>query len=231
VKECLGRSFSAKKKKMPCSKEEALVSLFFNVSSFFLLLFLFFYCATHLLAKLFHFLGSNPIIFFFFFFFLIEFFVFCRNQNGYEYNLVSEDEEKEEAQGGGEGFFHAECLEKDNDLVADIIHGGEALFFHPNNHPQRNQALSEEFMSINEDPDHEDYAPEILSVDDSHEGEDRMFEDEELPPIETDSVCSSAPNQGCPTMPITTIDNDKNRHGTYIDCIMSSIKVCYISHM
>jgi hypothetical protein len=169
--------------------------------------------------------------FFFFFFFLIEFFVFCRNQNGYEYNLVSEDEEKEEAQGGGEGFFHAECLEKDNDLVADIIHGGEALFFHPNNHPQRNQALSEEFMSINEDPDHEDYAPEILSVDDSHEGEDRMFEDEELPPIETDSVCSSAPNQGCPTMPITTIDNDKNRHGTYIDCIMSSIKVCYISHM
>jgi hypothetical protein len=63
VKECLGRSFSAKKKKMPCSKEEALVSLFFNVSSFFLLLFLFFYCATHLLAKLFHFLGSNPIIF------------------------------------------------------------------------------------------------------------------------------------------------------------------------
>lgn len=185
---------------MPCSKEEALVRLFSNVSSSFLLLFLFFYCSTLLLAKLFHFLGSNPIIF--------------RNQNGYESNLFSEDEEEEEeAQGDKEeGYFHVECVEKDDLLVADIVHGGEALFFLPNNHPQRNHTLSEEFMSVNEDPD-EDYAPQILSVDDdSHEGDD-MFEDQELPPRDsTDSAFSSVPNHGGPTMPITTRDNDKNRH-------------------
>jgi hypothetical protein len=154
--------------------------------------------------------------FFFFFlsFFLIKFFVClcCRNRNRYEYNLFSEDEEEEEAEEDQEETrFHVECLEKDH-LVADIIHGSDALFFQPNSHPQRNQSLSQEFMSINEDPD-EDYAPEILSVDDSHEGDD-MFEDEDLPPRDSaDSVFSSVPNLGGPTMPKTTIDNDKNCHG------------------
>ncbi|XP_059454400.1 uncharacterized protein LOC132184691 [Corylus avellana] len=182
---------------MPCSKEEALVRLFCNVSSSFLLLFLFFYCSTLLLAKLFHFLGSNP--------------TFFRKQNGYEYNLFSDDEEEEEAQEDQEERrFHVECLDQDH-LVADIVHGSEALFFQPNSHPQRNQSLSQEFMSINEDPD-EDYAPEILPVDDSLEGDD-MFEDEEIPPRDSDdSAFSSVPNHGGPTMPKTTIDNDKNCH-------------------
>lgn len=126
--------------------------------------------------------------------------------------MFSDDEEEEEAQEDQEERrFHVECLEKDH-LVADIVHGSEALFFQPNSHPQRNQSLSQEFMSINEDPD-EDYAPEILSVDDSLEGDD-MFEDEEIPPRDSDDpVFSSVPNHGGPTMPKTTIDNDKNCHG------------------
>jgi hypothetical protein len=46
---------------MPCSREEALVRLFYNTSSFFHLLLLFLYVSSIVLAKFFYFVGSNPI--------------------------------------------------------------------------------------------------------------------------------------------------------------------------
>ncbi|XP_030937238.1 uncharacterized protein LOC115962527 isoform X1 [Quercus lobata] len=196
---------------MPCSEKEALVRLFYNVSSSFQLLFLFLYCSSFILPKFFHFLGRNPII--------------QRNQNRYEYNLSEDEAEVEvEEEEEDERYFHVECNEKDL-LVADIIGGGESLLFLPK-HPRRNQTLSEEFItpqeSLFEDPD-EDSALEIenLSVkcvhesDGEHDVED-VFE-EEIPTRDADSVYKSETNQGGPSMLISkdlhkseVEDNDKN---------------------
>lgn len=49
-------------KKMPCSKEEALVRLFYNASSSFQLLFIFLISLSILLLKFLNFIGSYPLI-------------------------------------------------------------------------------------------------------------------------------------------------------------------------
>ncbi|KAG2667426.1 hypothetical protein I3760_15G114700 [Carya illinoinensis] len=187
---------------MQCSKEEALLRLFYNVSSCFQLLFLFFYFSILLLPKLFHFLGSNAFL--------------QRNQNGYEYYIFSEDEElQEDEEEEEERRAHVECSdEKDHDLAADTVRGGESLLFFPNNHPtQSYQSFSEEFVSICEsingdsDPDHEDHStPETLSSvhafpggSDSENGVEDVSV-EEILTRDADSFRHSAQNQ---TMPIT----------------------------
>nr|DAD31790.1 TPA_asm: hypothetical protein HUJ06_010641 [Nelumbo nucifera] len=116
---------------MPCPKE-TLVLLFFNVSSSFHLLFLFFYFSSILLAKVFNFL--------------------CRktkhkstdyeDQVGY-FEEEEEEQEEEEEEEEDRLYFSVECTEKE-DLVADIIHGGEALLFLPTKRLEKNKTLLEE---------------------------------------------------------------------------------------
>ncbi|KAG2664528.1 hypothetical protein I3760_16G086100 [Carya illinoinensis] len=193
------------RKKMPCSKEEALVRLFYNVSSFFHLLFLFLYCSTLLLLKLFHFLGSNTLI--------------QRNENGYEYHFLSEEEEEEERY-----VHHAECTEKDDHLVADIIHGGEAVVS-LSSQSQRSNTLSEEFITPSE----------TLSVHESSRGSESedevedVFVEELLPTRDindADSVLlKSNPNQSRPTTSMPTsinlrkseLDQDKDKNPDHED--------------
>lgn len=98
--------------------------------------------------------------------------MFCRNQNGFEYPLSDEEEEiveeeKEEEDDDereeeercfvGHRFDHRQSTENDH-LVADIIRGGEALFFLNKNTTTRvrsfdRRTLSEEFLSPHESID------------------------------------------------------------------------------
>ncbi|XP_040999320.1 uncharacterized protein LOC121245092 isoform X1 [Juglans microcarpa x Juglans regia] len=196
---------------MPCSKEEALVRLFYNVSSSFHLLFLFLYCSTLLLLKLFHFLRSNPLI--------------QRNENGYEYHLLSEEEEVDQEEEEERYVHHAECTEKDDPLVADIIHGGEAPVLSLRSQSQRFKTLSEEFITPSE----------TLSVHESSRGSESedevedVFVEELLPTRDikdADSVIlKSDPNQSRPTtsMPISInlrkseLDQDKDKNPDHED--------------
>ncbi|KAF2319110.1 hypothetical protein GH714_013351 [Hevea brasiliensis] len=91
---------------MQYSKEN-LIWLFYNVSSSSLILFLFLYFSSTLLLKLLNFFGSYPI--------------FQRSQNGYEYNLFSDEKEEVDT----ETCYYTEPREKDH-LVADIIHDSES---------------------------------------------------------------------------------------------------------
>uniref|UniRef100_A0A5B7BZN7 Ribosomal protein L34Ae n=1 Tax=Davidia involucrata TaxID=16924 RepID=A0A5B7BZN7_DAVIN len=153
---------------MQCSKE-TLVGLFYNVSSSFLLLFLFFYFTSILLAKVFHFLGGNPI--------------FQRTHEGYEIGVFSDEEEEEE-----DGYFHFECTERDH-LVADIIHGGEALVFLPTRNPQNDKIFAEETVNHHEPVVDEAFtATEQSSIYGTPTSESEHDEEEEIPTRDTDSA-------------------------------------------
>ncbi|PON94504.1 Ribosomal protein [Trema orientale] len=212
---------------MPCSKEEALVRLFYNVSSSFQLFLLFFSLSFIFLYKFFHFVGSNPI--------------FPRSQNGYEYMFSDEEEDQDEEEEEEEeeerslddhrSEYHRAAIENDH-LVADIICGGEALHFLPNgvgfdrrgvvNDDQNlsaeefispQESLAEDDHDIDETHHHQDEndATELLSMhdtdtdsDDHDHGNDR----EKIPPRDTDRSIRNAVsnNEHWPTSPIVNID-------------------------
>ncbi|KAL5544776.1 hypothetical protein UlMin_008560 [Ulmus minor] len=218
---------------MPCSKEEALIRLFYNVSSSFKLLFLFFSLSFIFLSKFFYFVGSNPI--------------FPRNQNGPEYMFSDEEEEKEEEEEELEeewGYHYNQNSTENEHLVADIIRGGEALLFLPNDVVgyEMDQNFSEEqFLSPQEstieeeeeEEEEENYPTELISMHDTDEGTSEDDEyiigtkvDEEIKPRNhTDSNRNSVSKKGgWPTSPIITIelqkdlkDNDKNFQEYYFD--------------
>ncbi|KAF3438568.1 hypothetical protein FNV43_RR21331 [Rhamnella rubrinervis] len=212
-----------------CSKEEALVRLFYNLSSSFQLLFIFLYIFSIFLFKFLHFVGSNPI--------------FPRNQNGFEYLFsdeeeeIMEEEEEEERCFDGYGSDHHQSAENDH-LVADIIRGGEALLFLNKNNTTTttfqsfDQALSEEFLSphesissIDQHQDDENYPTELLSVHDTsssssspppkgseykYDQDDVVVADEITERDTADSVHDSVPNQACWTTSPITIDLTKS---------------------
>ncbi|KAL5079603.1 hypothetical protein RYX36_008024 [Vicia faba] len=129
---------------MPCSKEEALIRLFYNSSSSFKLLFLFIFSSSTLLLKILNFIGSYTL--------------FQSDQQyeyvSSEYDYEEEQEQEEEQEEVRESYFYEDSIEKDH-LVADIICGGEALMFlHSNNKSQRNHNFSieeeEEFITPQE---------------------------------------------------------------------------------
>lgn len=131
LKEHLGDDFRPiinNNKMQYCSKEEALLRLFYNLSTSFFLVFFFIFFSSILLFKFFYFLGSplfprsyyssfihktnNPFFHFFFFLSNINYlFIFCRNEYEYEYNMSSEEEEEEEEkeeEGYGNGIIYGE---------------------------------------------------------------------------------------------------------------------------
>ncbi|KAK9926289.1 hypothetical protein M0R45_023527 [Rubus argutus] len=178
---------------MPCSREEALVRLFYNTSSFFHLLLLFLYVSSIVLAKFFYFVGSNPI--------------FPRNQNGYENYLFSEEEEEEEEELEERHSFHVhgqQYYTENDHLVADIIHGGEVLKFLPKDNLQRGQISfsDQEFISARESLIEEDQ-DDVLQGSESEQ--DRSAE--EITPVrDTASVRNSVLNDRIWTTSPITID-------------------------
>ncbi|XP_062118128.1 uncharacterized protein LOC133831742 [Humulus lupulus] len=214
---------------MPCSKEEALVRLFYNASSSFQLLLLFSSFSFIFLTKFFHFIGSNPI--------------FPRSQYSHEYTF-SDEEEEEEDQEEEEVVenqervdhcfdYHHQNQDTDHDhdhdhLVADIICGGEALFFLPNdnnfgfdtlrgslvndNDNNNNDNDSDEYFttpqeSLVEEEDQND-ATELLSMHDTDtESDHDQYDDDHHNnnhSIIRNSV-SNNNNQPWPTSPVITI--------------------------
>lgn len=148
----------------------------------------------------------------------------CRNENGYEYHFLSEEEEEEERY-----VHHAECTEKDDHLVADIIHGGEAVVS-LSSQSQRSNTLSEEFITPSE----------TLSVHESSRGSESedevedVFVEELLPTRDindADSVLlKSNPNQSRPTTSMPTsinlrkseLDQDKDKNPDHGNCMHAS---------
>ncbi|KAK7291430.1 hypothetical protein RIF29_06567 [Crotalaria pallida] len=188
---------------MPCSKEEALVRLFYNASSSFQLLFLFLFSSSILLYKFLNFIGSYPLI---------------QRDEQYEYVSSEYDEEEEEEEEIQERYSYEDSniIEKDH-LVADIICGGESLLFHHNNEPQNQRTTtcssSEEFISLsnsfNEKDSEENYTSEVsfhksplVSDFETEDAEAISEAEEEEFPITTRDA-DSVPNPARPTSPIT----------------------------
>ncbi|KAA8542707.1 hypothetical protein F0562_023794 [Nyssa sinensis] len=183
---------------MQCSKE-TLVRLFYNVSSSFQLLFIFFYFTSLFFARLFHFLGGNPIL--------------ERTQEGYEFGAFSEEEEEEEEEDNE--YFHVDCTEKDH-LVADIIGGGESLVFLRNRNLQKDQIFAEEIVNHHEPVDEEtdeSFITEQSSIYGTPASESEHNMEEEIPKGDTDSAYNCDTNDGGLISPITM---DSNRSGPEI---------------
>ncbi|KAK7271253.1 hypothetical protein RJT34_26992 [Clitoria ternatea] len=218
--EYFGVQFGATTKKMLCSKEEALVRLFYNASSSFQLLFLFLFSSSTLLIKFLNFIGNYSI--------------FQRDQN-YEYVSSEYDDEEEEEEEVQESYSYVHDSIETDHLVADIICGGETLLFlHNNNnhHTLRSHSSSEEFItpqdSLIEDSSEEKCSTETLFshksplVSDFENEEDA----EEFPAEDADSVPNSAPVESRPTSPIFNQnlqnksdleDSDKNYNEDHVD--------------
>ncbi|XP_014520382.1 uncharacterized protein LOC106777289 [Vigna radiata var. radiata] len=194
---------------MPCSKEEALVRLFYNVSSSFHLLFLLLFSSSLLLI---HFLN-----------FIASFTIFQRDHH-YEYVSSEYDEEEEEEEEEIQERYSYEHDSGESDhLVADIIAGGETLLFVHNDLPLRTHSSSDEFTSprdsLVEEELEENYSTETLFFHKSPLVSDieNVQEVEEFPAEDADSVPNSVPDESRPTSPITlnlyksdSPDSDKN---------------------
>ncbi|KAL2625970.1 hypothetical protein GLYMA_07G091900v4 [Glycine max] len=178
---------------MPCSKEEALVRLFYNASSSFHLLFLFLFSSSVLLIKFINFIGSFNIF----------------QRDHYEYVSSEYDEEEEEAEEEiQESFSYVHDSIESDHLVADIICGGETLLFVHNNKPQRILSSSEEFSSPRDsliEDSEENCSTESLSFHKSPLVSDFENEQdaEEFPAEDADSVPNSVPAESRPTSSIT----------------------------
>ncbi|KAK6249663.1 hypothetical protein SCA6_003668 [Theobroma cacao] len=211
---------------MPCS-EQALVRLFYNLSSSSLLLLLFLYSSSILLARLFYFIGSYPLI--------------QRNQNGYDYSMFSEEEEaqEEEEEEYADRFYRVNCMEKDH-LVADIIHGGESLLFLPDNSFQtiQNDGAEEsnnppDHQLTSEDQENASYTTEQFSAHDSspcsdseHDDGDTELLDGEIPTKDADSLCNSDVNdQDGPTPIVSPILTEQDK-SDQVDNDEDGVEIC-----
>ncbi|XP_030536398.1 uncharacterized protein LOC115745130 [Rhodamnia argentea] len=208
---------------MPCSKEEALQRLFYNISSSFQLLFFFVFVSSTLLSKLFHFFANISW--------------FQRNQAEHEdcfseEDVEEEDEEEEEEEEIQEHYEQSRYYQvgtRENDLVANIIHGGEGLLFYHNgvNSPKRRKTLlmeeegggggetDHEEQLVHEETDDSNTTHELVSAQDSsighHDWESEVEEDvveEEVPTA--DSLRDSGPTDDVGLTSRTDADRHKN---------------------
>ncbi|KAF2324838.1 hypothetical protein GH714_017900 [Hevea brasiliensis] len=104
--------------------------------------------------------------------------IFQRSQNGYEYNLFSDEKEEVDS----ETCYYTEPREKDH-LVADIIHGSDSLVFLSNTSiAQRTQNHVQEFVNSRQPVEGEDddsgYINQELEnrkADKNFNGDERFF--------------------------------------------------------
>ncbi|XP_058088625.1 uncharacterized protein LOC131235457 isoform X2 [Magnolia sinica] len=155
---------------------------FSHVSTSFNLLFLFFYFSSHCLTRFFQTHFRKPI---------------STRSNGFEEDPHEENHLSDCSQEGNLGFFSSQCFEKE-DLVADIILGGEALVFLPSRSSQDAPPLVEEGEDTEEEhEDHEEnkfedlstveqvsgpeYASESIIYEEENDEEEAQENDEEEP--------------------------------------------------
>ncbi|KAL2321196.1 hypothetical protein Fmac_030165 [Flemingia macrophylla] len=206
---------------MPCSKEEALVRLFYNASSSFHLLFLFLFSSSLLFIKFFNFITASFTIL------QRSYAALLPSDHQYEYVSSEYDEEEEEIQ---ESYSYVHDSIDSDHLVADIICGGETLLFVHNNQPQRTHSSSEEFTSPRDslvEGSEENYSTETLSFHKSPLVSDfeNNEEAEEFPAEDADSVPKySVPVESRPTSPITLnlhksdlVHSDKNHDEDHVE--------------
>ncbi|XLR66219.1 hypothetical protein S83_016891 [Arachis hypogaea] len=189
----------------PCSKEEALVRLFYNVSSSFQLLFIFLFSSSILLLNFINFIGSYSI--------------FQRDQQ-YEYvsSEYDEDEEIQESYNNNNNNDDEDYSMERDHIVADIIGGGETLLFLKHNQnisheefitPQESfieEDDSEETFSVHKSPVVSDFGseePEVVVETEEEEEEKELF-----PARDADSVPDSVPVEIVTKSDI--LDRDKN---------------------
>ncbi|GKV39427.1 hypothetical protein SLEP1_g47192 [Rubroshorea leprosula] len=204
---------------MQCS-EEALLRLFYNLSSSFFLLLLFLYSSSVLLLKLFHFIGSYPLI----------------QRNQYDYGMFSEDEQEEEEEEYNDRYnYHVNYMAEEH-LGANIIRSGESVAFLSDQHDaeedQEYPMNTHEQISY-EDQEHSTHnsteqfsAPESQVISESEQNDDDDNEDgsveEQVPSEDADSLQKSDANQKGPTEPIiielsksTSNRLDKDEHNDH----------------
>ncbi|AEE35516.1 putative ribosomal protein L34Ae [Arabidopsis thaliana] len=135
---------------MQCyTNEEALASLFINVSTSFFLLLILLYSAVSLLIKLLHFIGGYPLL--------------QRNEDEYDSAAWYSEEEEEEEEEGEElkmscnSSYHVISRDPNPDLIADIADDGESLVFY-NNISQGgvNNQHTKEFNNVYQTHEHEE---------------------------------------------------------------------------
>ncbi|CAH2067146.1 unnamed protein product [Thlaspi arvense] len=139
---------------MQCyTNEEALASLFINVSTSFFLLLLLLYSAVSLFLKLLHFIGGYPLL--------------QRNEDEYDsaaWDSDEEEEEEEEEQKEEGREFKMSCNtsylvmsrdQKPDHLIADIEEDGESLVFY-NNHSKSEPNKMKDFMNVHQTHEHEE---------------------------------------------------------------------------
>ncbi|CAA7043179.1 unnamed protein product [Microthlaspi erraticum] len=139
---------------MQCyTNEEALASLYINVSTSFFLLLLLLYSAVSLLLNLFHFIGGYPLL--------------QRSEDEYDSAAWLSDEEEEEEEEEEEGReFKMSCNtsyhvisrnNKPDHLIADIEEDGESLVFYNNNSKNEpNNRHTKEFMNVHQTHEQEE---------------------------------------------------------------------------
>ncbi|XP_027343229.1 uncharacterized protein LOC113855796 [Abrus precatorius] len=188
--------FGATTKKMLCPKEEALATLFHNVSSSFQLLFLLLFSSAIFLVTFLTFTGRYPLI--------------QSSDPQYEYAFTEDDDEEEEEE-SQEGYSCVDCTERAGDR--------EALVFLHNEDPRRSLSYSEEFISPEEsfiEESEQSHYSETLSVHSTPRVSD--FENEEAETVQqdfqardADFVPNSLPVESMTTSPFN-LNPYKNDH-------------------
>ncbi|TKY60928.1 structural constituent of ribosome [Spatholobus suberectus] len=191
-----------------CPKEEALVKLFYNVSSPFQLLFLILCFSAIFLVTFLTFTGRYPLI---------------QRDQEYEY-VYTEDEEEEEEEEEEETQEGYSCVDSTKRL--EITCGKETRVFLHNKGPQRTHSYSEEFISpeesLNEESEEKHYS-ETFSLHNSpqvsdFENEEAQTVDQDFPARDADSVPNSAQVESRTTSPINlnAYKRNKNRDDDHV---------------
>ncbi|XP_010471463.1 PREDICTED: uncharacterized protein LOC104751248 isoform X2 [Camelina sativa] len=135
---------------MQCyTNEEALASLYINVSASFFLLLLLLYSAVSLLLKLLRFIGGFPLL--------------QRSEDEYDSaawytdDEEGEEEEEEEFKMSCNTSYHVISRDQNPDLIADIGDDGESLVFYNNSSQDGlNNQYTKEFINVHQTHDHEE---------------------------------------------------------------------------
>ncbi|KAK7369981.1 hypothetical protein VNO80_12030 [Phaseolus coccineus] len=185
-----------------CPKEDALVKLFYNVSSPFHLLFLLLFSSAIFLLTFLTFTGRYP---------------FIQRDQEYEY-VYTEDEEEEETQ---EGYSCVDSTEGEN-----ITCGKEVRVFVHNERHQRTHSYSEEFISPRESLDEESeekHYSETLSLHKSpqvsyFDNEEAETVEEDFTARDSDSVPNSAQVENRTTSPhnLNAYKRNKNHDDDHV---------------
>ncbi|XP_010428328.1 PREDICTED: DNA ligase 1-like isoform X3 [Camelina sativa] len=189
---------------MQCyTNEEALASLYINVSASFFLLLLLLYSAVSLLLKLLRFIGGFPLL--------------QRNEDEYDSaawytdDEEEEEEEEEEFKMSCNASYHVISRDQNPDLIADIGDDGESLVFYNNSSQDGlNNEYMKEFINVHQTHDHEEEEEEEEEDDqDSHTSStEEHFSSANVSPYRSESSSIEEEDDGVEDLHDDRYDND-----------------------